>query len=295
MRYSIFTLLMVLCWVSLGQSKKDQIEFLTHKNDSLNSLHINEINRIQTLQETVKSLIDRKLDDSLNCIIQMNQSINQIDNLKEKLRKQSDSLNIIRQQIKTLTQIRDFSDGIFTENEYKFILNYFGQELLWAFPYYSGIEKNISRYENKEYFNVSLVGESKVEEVPYISFSDYNPELAGDLDNDGIYEILFSIDFNTGGLTQINQLYCLKVFPNNVFELFQLEFPDVYGSPFEMEMIKRELNCNRHLENSSIKIAKDKILVTISCWDEEGQHEIIGTEYYRFKSTKLLIANPFDE
>jgi len=291
---SLLFSLCAICVLSnafFGQSKKDQIEFLTYKNDSLNSLLIKKINRIETLEETVKFLIDRKRDDSLNCIIQMNQSINQIDNLKEKLRKQSDSLNILREQIKSLTHVRNFSDGIFTDKEYQFILNYFEEKLLWTFSFYSRIEKNISNYENKGYYTARLVGESEEEEAPYISFSDYNPELAGDLDNDGIYEILFSIDFNTGGLTQFNELYCLKVFPNNVFECFPLI--DQYKYEKE-DPDKPGLKCRRDLENSSLKIEKDKILITWSCWQDNEQHEI-GTEYYRFKSTKLLIVNPFDE
>ena len=67
MRYSIFTLLMVFGGVCTAQSKKEQIEILTSRVDSLklvintertdNSQHVEQLNgRISQLEENVRGL-----------------------------------------------------------------------------------------------------------------------------------------------------------------------------------------------------------------------------------------------
>jgi len=78
MRYSIFIMLVVLGWVCLGQSKKEQIRVLSNRVDSLNlvlnsertdySQRVEQLNgRISELEEKVRGLeIKLKEKDSEN-------------------------------------------------------------------------------------------------------------------------------------------------------------------------------------------------------------------------------------
>ena len=109
MRYSIFTLLMVLGWVSLGQSKKEQIRVLTNRIDSLNlvlnaersdnSQRVDELNRrISEHEENVRGLeIKLKENDSEN---ETNKK--QIEELRELINVKSDSLNALQAEIDKL-------------------------------------------------------------------------------------------------------------------------------------------------------------------------------------------------
>ena len=109
MRYSIFTLLMVFGWVSLAQSKKEQIRVLTNRVDSLNlvlnsersdnSQRVEQLNRrVSELEENVRGLeIKLKEKDSEN---ETNKK--QIEELRELINVKSDSLNALQAEIDKL-------------------------------------------------------------------------------------------------------------------------------------------------------------------------------------------------
>jgi uncharacterized protein (TIGR02145 family) len=109
MRYSIFTLLMVLGWVSLGQSKKEQIRVLTNRVDSLNlvlnaeksdnSQRVEQLNRrVSELEENVRGLeIKLKEKDSEN---ETNKK--QIEELRKLINVKSDSLMVLKVEVEKL-------------------------------------------------------------------------------------------------------------------------------------------------------------------------------------------------
>lgn len=126
MRYSIFTLLMILGSVSLGQSKKEQIEILTNRVDSLNSVFgaervlnqnkINELNSIVIKLEGQNAdlLIDvakisKELQYDKDVILKMQREIDEnqeeISRLHAALKIKSDSLKIFSNQNNYLNKL----------------------------------------------------------------------------------------------------------------------------------------------------------------------------------------------
>jgi uncharacterized protein (TIGR02145 family) len=109
MRYSIFTLLMVFGWVSLGQSKKEQIRVLTNRVDSLNlvinaersdnSQRVEQLNsRVSELEENVRGLeIKLKEKETEN---ETNKK--QIEELRELINVKSDSLMVLKAEVEKL-------------------------------------------------------------------------------------------------------------------------------------------------------------------------------------------------
>jgi len=109
MRYSIFTLLMVLGWVSLGQSKKEQIRVLTNRVDSLNlvinaersdnSQRVEQLNsRVSELEENVTRLeIKLQEKDSEN-----ESNKKQIEELRNLINVKSDSLMVLKVEVEKL-------------------------------------------------------------------------------------------------------------------------------------------------------------------------------------------------
>lgn len=276
---TIFLVLFLFNQTIFSQTKKEQIEILQLKSDSLNQVIFQKNAEIKSLEEKVRSYHEKKIKDSVNCSFVKTDLLSQIQKLKSETRNNLDSIKSYKQIVKSLTFIRDFSNGIFTEDEYQYILNYFEHELINTFSDFpTKTEKSIHPNAEEYSYMVSLVGET--EEMPYISFNNYNPELAGDLDNDGINEILFCVEYYTGGRI-LYQIYCLKVLPHNIFILFPLDL-DEEESEF----------CNRHLDNSSIRVINEYILIPLTCWDSEGENEMTETEYYIFSNQKLFISAP---
>ena len=109
MRYSIFIMLVVLGWVCLGQSKKEQIRVLTNRLDSLNlvlnsertdySQRVEQLNgRISELEEKVRGLeIKLKEKDSENEIYKK-----QIEELRKLINVKSDSLMVLKAEVEKL-------------------------------------------------------------------------------------------------------------------------------------------------------------------------------------------------
>lgn len=109
MRYSIFALLMVIGSISLGQSKKEQIEILTSRVDSLkfvintertdNSERVDELNRrISEHEENVRGLeIKLKEKDTEN---ETNKK--QIEELRKLINVKSDSIMVLKAEVEKL-------------------------------------------------------------------------------------------------------------------------------------------------------------------------------------------------
>lgn len=120
MRYSIFTLLMVLGWVCIAQSKKEQIEILTSRVDSLklvintertdNSQHVEQLNgRISQLEENVRGLeIKLKEKDS-----EIETNKKQIEELRGLINVKSDSIRVLKAEVfSPKFRIEEFTENI---------------------------------------------------------------------------------------------------------------------------------------------------------------------------------------
>ena len=109
MRYSILTLFMVLGWVSLGQSKKEQIRVLTNRVDSLNlvinaersdnSQRVEQLNsRVSELEENVRGMeIKLQEKDSEN-----DSNKKQIEELRNLINVKSDSIMVLKAEVEKL-------------------------------------------------------------------------------------------------------------------------------------------------------------------------------------------------
>jgi len=120
MKYSIFTLLMVFGWVCIAQSKKEQIELLNHRIDSLfiviNSKNIETLNKDSIIRElrnqikTINTTLDNKVLEvnilKENLIIkesEISKKTNDIIGLNQLINELKDTIITLRQLREKLT------------------------------------------------------------------------------------------------------------------------------------------------------------------------------------------------
>lgn len=219
---AIFVILTII--QSTAQSKKDQIEVLNKSLDSLNQSLVKEKKLTRQLESQLTSLTEilEKKESELTA------ANNSLLNSNIKTTELTHELNLLRDSIKKLTFTRDFSNGAFNHDELMFIINYFKREL----KKFSEEELESEVIIDSVEIDVHSAGELGY--VPGIDFErNYNKSLAGDLDNDGTYEILFNVGVTGGGTAYWGELYCLKIFPNNSYGLFKIEVPCACTSNYE--------------------------------------------------------------
>ena len=196
-------------------------ELLKAKFDSLNR-------KVLFLEQVAKL---RQVDLQL-AIESSNLMKNENDELKSNLELFNSKISLLNQELTTekeisqklrdLSTIRDFSDGTFNDDELAFITNYFKIEL--KSNVYNEEERESKAFIDSTDIQVSLEGEAGY--VPAFYFKrNYNTLLAGDLDKDGIHEIIFNVEETGGGNAVWFNYYCLKIFNGNRYEMFQIEFP----------------------------------------------------------------------
>jgi hypothetical protein len=221
---SIIFIFFAICQ-SFAQSKKAQIESLIFSLDSCKQLLEIERALSKKLENQISLLTEKnqlKEDELVKSNNSLVNSYKKTEELTNKLSLSNDSLKIYRNTINKLTITRDFSNEIFTESELDYIINYLKKELK---QFNEEEEELVSKVliDSKKII-VHLEGE--LGSVPAFDFSiNYNKLLAGDLDNDGTQEILFNVGVTGGGTAYWGQLYCLKIFPNNCYLIFEIEVP----------------------------------------------------------------------
>jgi len=222
---NLFLFLNLLLTVTVfGQSKKEEIFKLNYSIDSIQNLLLQERN---VLSSTKLELF--KVYDSLKFQIQENQSKNEIinsnlirlENLKKQISSLNDSLALQIQLNRRLISQRDFSNNLLKDKEIDFIVTYFKRKLKVFENDYPG---QITFQEEDGIITVHSPGE--IGYVPAFIFSkELKPTLFGDLDNDGIQEVIFEVEVTAGGTAAWKEIYCLKYINTEKFLIFKLDFP----------------------------------------------------------------------
>ena len=209
------------------QKKLDELNKNIYAKDLLKA-KVDSLNRKVLFLEQVEKL--RQVDIQL-AIESSNSMKNENDELKSNLELLNSKISLLNQELTTekdisqklrdLATIRDFSDGTFNDDELAFITNYFKIEL--KSNVYNEEERESKAFIDSTEIQVSLEGEGY---GPAFNFKrNYNTSLAGDLDKDGTYEIIFNVEETGGGNAVWFNYYCLKIFNGNPYEMFQIEFP----------------------------------------------------------------------
>ncbi len=261
--------------IVFGQSKKEIIETLKIRIDSLNI----EIKKSDSNQKQLAVNLENKENELITAKSSLeNLNIKTLD-LTQKLNLLIDSIEIYRNSISKLTFTRDFSNGNFNDNELMFIINYFKRELKQSSE--EGLESKL--LIDSTGITVHLEGELGY--VPAFNFErNYNKSLAGDLDKDGINEILFNVGVTGGGTTYWEEIYCLKIFPNNNHMLFKIEVPCACSTNYE---------CRE--PNTEIINVKDNVLIIESkCFLDTDTNCCPSSSIksrYKFIDTAFLLLN----
>ena len=254
MRKSVILLLLLFyALIGFSQSKKDQIEMLNLRVDSLNSVIFEKSNDILNYQTQLKQLQTEIKDLEAKYISLEFKTTNKTTELNQFIRRLNDSLSVTRKEILKLTSTRDFSNGQFTEQETQFIIDYFTNQLK--------IRESSEVVVNK--VNDELVIQIKGELGYVHSYSlstSYNPELAGDLDEDGSFEILFQVERSFGGTYAWLDLYCLKVIPDASYALFELGIECPCGI---------NNDCGESYFPEIVDISANEIIIQSRCYNYE--------------------------
>ena len=269
-------LLFTFCFYFFGftQSKKEQIDQLNLHADSL------------------QNIIDVKSAAILNFELQINQNQIQIKELQEKYKtldlqstnliavlnkrviQLSDSLKSTMYDLSKYSEQRDFSNGLFTEEQIQFMVEYFTNKL-----------KNVESSEvvlSKE--NDDLLIHIKGEPGYVASYKlapSFNPKYAGDLDKDGSSEILFQVMRSSGGSYEWVDFYCLKFVPNSSYVLVELgvECPCSYS-------------CGESSYPEILGISSNKLIIKKACYSEDDAQCCPSSEIeatYEFKNNQLFL------
>ena len=197
--------------------KLNSIDSLSQELNLSNAENLQKLNSIDSLSQ--KLLLLTKKNQTIQSKLKSN-----LELLNSKISLLNQELTIekeISQKLRDLATIRDFSDGTFNDEELAFITNYFKIEL--KSNVYNEEERESKAFIDSTEIQVSLEGEGY---GPAFNFKrNYNTSLAGDLDKDGTYEIIFNVEETGGGNAVWFNYYCLKIFNGNPYEMFQIEFP----------------------------------------------------------------------
>jgi hypothetical protein len=284
MKNLFIILFLILSITVFGQSKKEEILNLNNSIDSIQNLLLQERN---LLSSTKLELF--KVYDSLNFHIKENQLKNEIittnlqklEQLNKKNSSLNDSLSIQIQLNRRLTAQRDFSNSLLKDKEIDFIIAYFKQKLKVFENDYPG---QISFQEEDGIITVHSPGE--IGYVPAFMFSKkLKPSLFGDLENDGIQEVIFEVEVTAGGTALWKEIYCLKYITTEKFLLIKLDFPCPCIN------VSYDLDCrdpNPHIIGNKQNI----IEIESPCYKEmDGDccPSIITKAKYIFEGTELII------
>jgi hypothetical protein len=210
---------------------------------------------------------------------------NEEANVVKQVSKQQNSRDtIIKDEESILKESsRDFKIKKFNQNEIDFIVKEFQKqvaEIGQGQDY--GTTKTAIYKDDENVIEIALKGERGY--VPSISF-EIEPDVwvGGDLDQDGINEILFSTHVGYGGTAMWYELYCLKIDKKGSYSLIKLDAP----CP-----CRNGLSCN---EPTGVLVGFNKNIVTLSaqCFAEGDAMccpSLISNQKYRFQKNQLTIV-----
>jgi hypothetical protein len=275
---------LILTMTVFGQSKKEEILKLNNSIDSIQNLLHQERN---LLSSTKLELF--KVYDSLKFQIQENQTKNEIinsnllkiENLNKKNSILNDSLVLQIQLNRRLTEQRDFSNNLLNDKEIDFIITYFKRKLK---VFENDFPGQIAFQEEDGIITVHSPGE--IGYVPAFIFSkELKLSLFGDLDNDGIQEVIFEVEVTAGGTSVWKEIYCLKYITAERFLIFKLDFPCPCSE------ISYDSDC-RDPNPSIIGNKKNIIEIESPCYkeiDPDCCPSIMKKARYIFEGTEIII------
>ena len=225
----------------LSQSKKEQIEKLTFQlsklQNEVNDMSIKCLNEKKELLDSQKILENQiskmnfqlerteiMLEEEKSNSQLLNSRIEELNKYEEKSKNElnskiielRDSINACQFKLDLANKKRDFTNGMFTDAEIAFLAKKFEIEVRKFSD-----EKMVVEINEKE---VIVHAEGERGYVPEIGFNrNFNTAFAGDLDLDGINEIIFYVWVSGGGSDVWGDLYCLKLMADGNFKLISFK------------------------------------------------------------------------
>ena len=245
-RSSLFILALHVSFLAICQNKKETIALLTSSRDSAEAIILEQqavlaenSKRIENLEDSLQLERDEvaqlwneevRLLDSVKLLVQKIEEAEErlqftkeiVDNHGRLIDVLQDSLSVLNRVYSKMKVRSEFTSGAFTEDETQFILNHFVN-------YVSNLDSDKEGYPTRvSHFPDEFIvhHEGIIGYVPSVRIQkNFIPELSGDLDADGVFEILFFVEVSGGGALAWQEMFCLKLFPNASYFLFSVDIP----------------------------------------------------------------------
>jgi hypothetical protein len=297
-----------------SQSKKEQIEILQQRFDSIQLAHHQLI--VQSVKAdkdfTLSKALAEKRMDSLNTVLSNERKRNQtlstqlneantrnqkndqeILELKRSLQESEtamralthrvdlllDSVTMYKKAFEKTAVVRDLSDGKFSKNELDFIIEAFKKQVL------NYTEEDLGAVVAYDDENITIHVEGELGYVPAVELKKNMPTwIAGDLDHDGTNEIIFDVFFTAGGTAYWFELYCLKISQNGTYSLINLDAP----CP-----CKNKLECREPTANIQ-GFSNNLITIDSQCFGSDDAMCCPSSNVkakYKFFNNKLILMN----
>jgi hypothetical protein len=273
---------LILLLPSFAQSKRDQIQSLQLSLDSFSKALIIEKNMVDELKNQLiekSNSLRQKETEYLFVVEQWNEQNKKYNSLLLEISRLKDSVDFCRKSINDLTSTRDLSNGVFSNEELKFISQFFLRKLSYCFD--DVTDPKVLIQPSK----IIVHSEGEIGNVPAFDFEKkYNPLFSGDLDKDGTKEILFQVNTTGGGTAEWTDLYCLKIFPNNNYLIFDVNVPCGCGGNFDCRTPNSEI----------IDIKGNVLTIENRCFESSDPDccpSSIRRAKYQFVNTSLLLMN----
>ena len=250
--------------------------------DSLNTLHSNEFKRNQTLSSQLNEVNARnqKIDQE---ILELKRSLGESETatlaLTHRVALLLDSVTMYKKALEKAVTVRDLSDGKFSQSELNFIIEYFKKVVV------NFSEEGLGSVVEFDDKNITIHVEGELGFVPAVELKKNIPTwVAGDLDHDGTNEIIFDVFFTAGGTAYWFELYCLKIFENGTYSLINLDAP----CP-----CKNKLECREPTANIQ-GFSNNLITIDSQCFSSNDAMCCPSSNVkakYKFLNNKLILMN----
>lgn len=250
--------------------------------DSLNTLRSNEFKRNQTLSTQLNEANARNQKNDQE-ILQLKRSLEESETammaLTHRVDLLLDSVTMYKKALEKTVAVRDLSDGKFSQNELNFIIEAFKKEVL------NYTEEDLGAVVAYDDENITIHVEGELGYVPAYELKKNIPTwVAGDLDQDGTNEIIFDVFFTAGGTAYWFELYCLKISENGNLSLINLDAP----CPCKYNLECREPTAN------ILGFTNNLITINSQCFGSNDAMCCPSSNVkakYKFLNNKLILMN----
>jgi hypothetical protein len=269
-------------------SVKTEIDFSLSKElaekrmDSLNTLRLNELKRSQTISAQLNEANARNQKNDqeiLELKVSLQQSESALITLTHRVDLLLDSVTMYKKAFEKTVTVRDLSDRKFSQNELDFIIEEFKKEVL------NYTEEDLGAVVQYDNDNITIHVDGELGYVPAFELKKkILTWVAGDLDHDGTNEIIFDVVFTAGGTAAWFELYCLKLSENGAYSLIHLDAP----CP-----CKNKLDCREPTANI-LGFSNNVITINSECFGSNDAMCCPSSELkakYTFSHDKLILMN----